>query len=152
MLKRRPAGTICWTVQLIPQLWHTYRTKSVEGLSEIFVYDPCLQLQCRPADEKCFVFYCRLACGVAGAFLGTYSVVQNLNIPLILQPQLFGVLCLASWAQVGVILLVFTDHGRLTIPYSIHRSASTMDINGHGQQLWRYTSEPWFCWEALRSA
>ncbi|TBU30586.1 hypothetical protein BD311DRAFT_754599 [Dichomitus squalens] len=70
-------GTICWTVQLLPQLWHTYRSKSVEGLSEIFM----------------------LACGIAGATLGTYSVVQNLNIPLILQPQLFGVLCLVSWAQ-----------------------------------------------------
>lgn len=42
----------------------------------------------------------RLLCGVAGPFLGTYSVVQNLNVPLILQPQVFGVLCLISWAQV----------------------------------------------------
>ncbi|KAI0687151.1 PQ loop repeat-domain-containing protein [Cerioporus squamosus] len=70
-------GTICWTVQLLPQLWHTWRTKSVEGLSE----------------------WLMLTWGIAGTFLGTYSVVQNLNIPLILQPQLFGVLCLISWVQ-----------------------------------------------------
>ncbi|KAI0794095.1 PQ loop repeat-domain-containing protein [Fomes fomentarius] len=70
-------GTICWTVQLLPQLWHTYRTKSVEGLSA----------------------WLMLTWGVAGSFLGTYSVVQGFNIPLILQPQLFGILCLVSWAQ-----------------------------------------------------
>ncbi len=28
-------------------------------------------------------------------------MVQDLNIPLILQPQLFGILCLVSWAQVS---------------------------------------------------
>ncbi|KAI0331632.1 hypothetical protein GY45DRAFT_597002 [Cubamyces sp. BRFM 1775] len=70
-------GTVCWTVQLLPQLWYSYRLKSTEGLSE----------------------WLMLIWGIAGAFLGTYSVVQNLNIPLILQPQLFGVLSFVSWAQ-----------------------------------------------------
>ncbi|KAI0741628.1 PQ loop repeat-domain-containing protein [Daedaleopsis nitida] len=70
-------GTICWTIQLLPQLWHTYRTKSVEGLSK----------------------WLMLTWGIAGSFLGVYSVVQGLSIPLILQPQLFGILCLVSWAQ-----------------------------------------------------
>ena len=27
-------GTICWTVQLIPQVWKSWRTKSTDGLSE----------------------------------------------------------------------------------------------------------------------
>ncbi|KAI0358018.1 hypothetical protein OH77DRAFT_1449539 [Trametes cingulata] len=70
-------GTICWTVQLIPQIWYSYHLHSTEGLSE----------------------WLMLMWGIAGTFLGTYTVVQNLNIPLILQPQLFGVLCLVSWAQ-----------------------------------------------------
>ncbi|KAI8985769.1 PQ loop repeat-domain-containing protein, partial [Trametes punicea] len=70
-------GTVCWTVQLIPQIWYSYRLKSTEGLSE----------------------WLMLTWGIAGAFLGTYSVVENLNIPLILQPQLFGVLSFVSWAQ-----------------------------------------------------
>ena len=39
--------------------------------------------------------------GVSGAFLGVYSIVQDLNIPLILQPQLFGVLSFVSWGQVS---------------------------------------------------
>ncbi|EIN09652.1 PQ-loop-domain-containing protein [Punctularia strigosozonata HHB-11173 SS5] len=70
-------GTICWTVQLVPQLIKSYREKSVEGLSSILVF----------------------MWGVAGIPLGIYAIVQNLNIPLIVQPQLFMVLCLASWAQ-----------------------------------------------------
>ncbi|KAI0766684.1 PQ loop repeat-domain-containing protein [Trametes elegans] len=70
-------GTVCWTVQLIPQIWYSYRTKSTKGLSEWLV----------------------LAWGIAGAFLGTYSVIKELNLPLILQPQLFGALSLVSWAQ-----------------------------------------------------
>ncbi|OBZ74152.1 Uncharacterized protein C2E12.03c [Grifola frondosa] len=70
-------GTICWTVQLIPQIWKSWRTKSTEGLSHWLV----------------------LLWGIAGAFLGTYVIVQDLNIPLILQPQLFGVLSFVCWAQ-----------------------------------------------------
>ncbi|KAH9857238.1 PQ loop repeat-domain-containing protein [Lenzites betulinus] len=70
-------GTVCWTIQLLPQIWYSYRMKSTEGLSEYLV----------------------LTWGIAGAFLGTYAVVQNLNIPLILQPQLFAVLSFVSWAQ-----------------------------------------------------
>ncbi|KAI0675689.1 PQ loop repeat-domain-containing protein, partial [Trametes maxima] len=70
-------GTVCWTIQLLPQIWYSYRMKSTEGLSE----------------------WLMLTWGIAGAFLGTYSVVQGLNIPLILQPQLFGVLSFVSWAQ-----------------------------------------------------
>ncbi|GAW00288.1 pq loop repeat protein [Lentinula edodes] len=71
------AGTICWTIQLIPQLWKTYREKDTTGLSDWMI----------------------LAWSVSGAFLGTYSIVKNINIPLILQPQLFAALTMASWAQ-----------------------------------------------------
>lgn len=42
----------------------------------------------------------RLIWGVAAAFLGVYNIAQNLNIPLIIQPQLFGILSIASWSQV----------------------------------------------------
>ncbi|EMD39084.1 hypothetical protein CERSUDRAFT_122553 [Gelatoporia subvermispora B] len=70
-------GTICWTVQLIPQIWKSWRDKSTEGLSHWLL----------------------LMWGISGAFLGVYSIVQDLNIPLILQPQLFGVLSFVSWGQ-----------------------------------------------------
>ena len=35
-------------------------------------------------------------------FFGVYAIVQNINIPLILQPQFLLFLCLISWAQVRV--------------------------------------------------
>ncbi|VDB99899.1 unnamed protein product [Peniophora sp. CBMAI 1063] len=70
-------GTICWTVQLIPQVWKNWRSKSTEGLSPSLV----------------------LIWGLSGIPLGAYSVLQNLNVPLIIQPQLFGVLCILSWTQ-----------------------------------------------------
>lgn len=43
---------------------------------------------------------CRLLWGISGAFLGVYVVVQDLNVPLIVQPQVLSFLSLVSWAQV----------------------------------------------------
>jgi hypothetical protein len=31
--------------------------------------------------------------------MGAYAIAQGLNTPLVLQPQLFGALCLGAWAQ-----------------------------------------------------
>ncbi|EED80584.1 predicted protein, partial [Postia placenta Mad-698-R] len=70
-------GTICWTIQLIPQIWKSWREKSTDGLSEHLVF-----------------FW-----GAAGFFMGIYAIVQDLNIPLIVQPQLFSALCFLSWTQ-----------------------------------------------------
>ncbi|KAF7301030.1 hypothetical protein MIND_00666800 [Mycena indigotica] len=70
-------GTICWTVQLTPQVWKSYRDKSTQGLSPWLV----------------------LCWGISAGFFGVYAIVQNLNIPLIIQPQLFGLLCMVSWGQ-----------------------------------------------------
>ena len=30
-------GTICWTAQLVPQIWKSFRSKSTEGLSDWLV-------------------------------------------------------------------------------------------------------------------
>jgi hypothetical protein len=38
--------------------------------------------------------------GASAIFQGVYALLQRLNIPLIVQPQLFGFLCLVSWGQV----------------------------------------------------
>ncbi|TFY54748.1 hypothetical protein EVG20_g9581 [Dentipellis fragilis] len=78
-------GTVCWTVQLVPQIWKSWRTKSTDGLSHWLV----------------------LVWAVSAVPLGTYAIVQNLNIPLILQPQLFGTLALVSWGQ-----CMYYDHRR----------------------------------------
>ncbi|THH32022.1 hypothetical protein EUX98_g2169 [Antrodiella citrinella] len=70
-------GAICWTVQLIPQIWKSWRSKSTDGLSLWLVF----------------------LWGFSGPFLGVYAIVQDLNVPLILQPHLFAALCFVSWAQ-----------------------------------------------------
>ncbi|KAH6916011.1 hypothetical protein BKA70DRAFT_1093140, partial [Coprinopsis sp. MPI-PUGE-AT-0042] len=70
-------GTACWTGQLIPQVWKSWRSKSTEGLSE----------------------WLMLLWGIASVFQGVYIVVHRINIPLMIQPQLFGFLSLVSWGQ-----------------------------------------------------
>ncbi|KAG8917486.1 hypothetical protein FRC01_002424 [Tulasnella sp. 417] len=70
-------GTILWTIQVIPQVIKSYREKSTEGLSAWLMF----------------------LWAFSGLFLGVYVVVKNINIPLILQPQLFTALAALSWAQ-----------------------------------------------------
>ncbi|KAJ7124427.1 PQ loop repeat-domain-containing protein [Mycena epipterygia] len=70
-------GAVCWTAQLLPQVWKSWREKSTAGLSPWLV----------------------LMWGIAAGFLGAYTLLLDLNIPLILQPQLFGLLALVSWGQ-----------------------------------------------------
>ncbi|KAF8627802.1 hypothetical protein AX15_004228 [Amanita polypyramis BW_CC] len=70
-------GTICWAIQLIPQIYKSWRERSTKGLSHWLV----------------------LIWGLSGALLGTYAVTEKLNIPLMIQPQLFAFLSLTSWGQ-----------------------------------------------------
>lgn len=53
--------------------------------------------------------------------------MQDLNIPLIIQPQAFGVLAMVSWAQVRATRLqtVVSLTGRQCQYYSKHRSITT---------------------------
>ncbi|KAF5336003.1 hypothetical protein D9611_006327 [Ephemerocybe angulata] len=70
-------GTVCWSGQLLPQIWKSWREKSTKGFSH----------------------WLMLLWGFSSVFLGAYALLQELNIPLIVQPQLFGALCLVSWGQ-----------------------------------------------------
>ncbi|KZS94592.1 hypothetical protein SISNIDRAFT_549140 [Sistotremastrum niveocremeum HHB9708] len=70
-------GTILWCGQLIPQAWKTWREHSAEGLSASFM----------------------LLWALAAIFLGVYNIVQDINIPLIVQPQAFGFLAVICWTQ-----------------------------------------------------
>lgn len=70
-------GTVLWCVQLVPQVWRNYRTKSTEGLPTAMM----------------FLWAC------CGAPFGAYAVVQGFNVPIQVQPQVFCLLCLTSWAQ-----------------------------------------------------
>jgi len=70
-------GTICWTGQVLPQVYKSWREKSTAGLS------PWLM----------FIW------SASGAFLGVYAIVQDISIPIIIQPQLFSTLAAISWVQ-----------------------------------------------------
>ena len=53
-----------------------------------------------------FFFGYRLIWGTVAVPLGVFAIVQNLNIPLIIQPQVFGFLSIVSWSQVSRNLLL----------------------------------------------
>ncbi|KAG0287235.1 hypothetical protein BGZ96_008818 [Linnemannia gamsii] len=67
-------GIIFWSFQLLPQAIDNYKAKSTEGLtySMFFIWTLC-------------------ALG-----FGSYGVVEELSIPLIVQPQIFGFLSMAG--------------------------------------------------------
>lgn len=79
-------GTVCWCVQLIPQIWHNWRLKKTDGLPGLMIM----------LWASCAVPF------------GVYSIVQNFNIPIQVQPQCFGLLCLVCWGQT----LVYHDGWR----------------------------------------
>ena len=60
-------------------------------------------------------------------FLGVYIIVQNINIPLIVQPQLFGALASLSWVQVGTgSVLRFLLAVELTVAPGIEPTVSVL--------------------------
>ncbi|GAA5903048.1 hypothetical protein JCM6882_009678 [Rhodosporidiobolus microsporus] len=71
-------GTILWCIQLFPQVWLNYRRKTTHGLSP-------------------FLFVCWM---FSGAFLGIYAIVENINIPIIVQPHCYGALCAFILCQI----------------------------------------------------
>jgi len=76
-------GTILWCIQLVPQIWYNWRRKKTEGLPGLMML-------------------LWAACAVP---FGVYTVVQNFNIPVQIQPQVFCVLSLVSWTQT----LIYND-------------------------------------------
>ncbi|CAI7617369.1 unnamed protein product [Penicillium discolor] len=71
-------GTVLWCIQLIPQIWYNWRRKNTEGF---------------PAA----MMFLWASCSVP---MGAYLILQQVNIPLQIQPQIFGFFSLVSWSQV----------------------------------------------------
>lgn len=71
-------GTVCWCVQLIPQIYYNYKRKNTEGFPELMSLLWCL---CAP-------------------FFAVFVVVENASIPIMLQPHLFGFFCTIVYIQV----------------------------------------------------
>ncbi|KAJ5495140.1 membrane protein [Penicillium diatomitis] len=71
-------GTVLWCIQLIPQIWYNYRRKKTDGF---------------PAAMMLLWASCSVP-------MGAYFILQQVNIPLQVQPQLFGFFSLVAWGQI----------------------------------------------------
>ncbi|BGP22117.1 cystinosin/ERS1p repeat protein [Rhodotorula toruloides] len=70
-------GTVLWCIQLVPQVYMNYRRKTTEGLSNLL----CV----------CWM--------LSGVTLGIFAIVENINIPIIVQPHCYGSLCFLMLCQ-----------------------------------------------------
>ncbi|POY71519.1 hypothetical protein BMF94_5440 [Rhodotorula taiwanensis] len=70
-------GAVFWSVQLVPQIWKSWKRKDTAGLSTFML----------------FLWF------LSGVWLGSYSVTSGLSIPLVIQPQLFCLFSAIAWAQ-----------------------------------------------------
>ncbi|RPA82143.1 hypothetical protein BJ508DRAFT_318124 [Ascobolus immersus RN42] len=69
-------GTVLWCMQLLPQIWKNYRTKSTEGLGAMM-----------------------LIWAFSGVPMAIYAIIQKLNIPIQAQAIIFTALSLVTWGQ-----------------------------------------------------
>ncbi|PVH94843.1 PQ loop repeat protein [Periconia macrospinosa] len=70
-------GAVCWSVQLLPQIWINWRRHNAVGL--------------QPTMMMLWAW--------AGVPLGVYNIVENFNIALRIQPQILTLLSLVTWIQ-----------------------------------------------------
>lgn len=70
-------GAVCWSIQLIPQIYLNYRRHNAIGLQPTMM-----------------MFW-----AWAGVPLGVYNIVSGYNIALQIQPQILTVLSLVTWIQ-----------------------------------------------------
>lgn len=71
-------GTVFWCIQLVPQIWYNWKQKKTDGLPGLMMF----------------------LWAIAAVPFGVYAVVQNFNIPIQIQPQVFCALALVSWVQI----------------------------------------------------
>ena len=90
----RSTGAICWSVQLLPQVYKSWKLKNTAGLSSYMLVIWVSTFPCRAAcsgfatDTHASRTFFLAYQWAGGIFLGTYVVVKNINIPLIVQSVL----------------------------------------------------------------
>ncbi|KAG9066610.1 hypothetical protein KI688_012518 [Linnemannia hyalina] len=108
-------GVIFWSFQLLPQAIDNYRAKSTAGLS----YS---------------MFFLWTLCSLG---FGSYGVVEELSIPLIVQPQIFGVLSTAGVKNdvkgtveaAGIIPILLLVLGFIPQYFDIYRDRSVVGVS-----------------------
>ena len=71
-------GTVFWCIQLLPQIWFNWKQKKTDGLPGLMMF----------------------LWAISAVPFGVYAIIQNFNIPIQIQPQVFCALSLVSWAQI----------------------------------------------------
>ncbi|MCJ1311593.1 hypothetical protein MMC25_005266 [Agyrium rufum] len=79
-------GTVFWCIQLVPQVWYNWRRKNTDGLPGLMMF----------LWAMCAIPF------------GVYAIVQNFNIPVQIQAQIFGTLAIVVWVQI----LIYHDKWR----------------------------------------
>lgn len=113
-------GTVFWCIQLIPQIWQNWRRKKTEGVPGVMMMIWAISMDKLPSPIKCqhalFIYHlqARFRSAVMQSFryasreavllvrTMTQETIQNFNVPLQIQPQIFGALSLAIWTQILV--------------------------------------------------
>ncbi|GME96370.1 hypothetical protein B5S28_g3540 [[Candida] boidinii] len=70
-------GTVCWCIQLTPQIYTNWKTKDTEGFPPIFMF----------------------LWAASGVPFGIYFMMSDSYIPMQVQPQMFTFLCTLAWIQ-----------------------------------------------------
>ncbi|KAH3675159.1 hypothetical protein WICMUC_002815 [Wickerhamomyces mucosus] len=70
-------ATVCWCIQLVPQIIHNFRRKNCEGLQPLMLF----------------------LWSASGIPFSIYFVSRRSTIPIQIQPQMFTSLCLVTWFQ-----------------------------------------------------
>ncbi|GAA5923982.1 Ilt1p [Sporobolomyces koalae] len=70
-------GTVLWCIQLIPQVYLNHKRRTTEGL-HVALYTTWL---------------------FSGLFLGIYAILEDINIPICVQPHAYGSLCAIIFCQ-----------------------------------------------------
>ncbi|KAK0513473.1 hypothetical protein JMJ35_004459 [Cladonia borealis] len=71
-------GTVFWCIQLVPQIWFNWKQKKTDGLPALMMF----------------------LWAISAVPFGVYAIIQNFNMPIQIQPQIFCLLSLVTWGQI----------------------------------------------------
>lgn len=109
-------GTVFWCIQLIPRIWQNWKSKKPEGVPSVMMIWAMsmgslpfpIIFQHAYLSSIFRLDSIRLLCSCSGTLRGGQSLArtmtqgptQNFNVPLQIQPHIFGALSLATWTQI----------------------------------------------------
>ncbi|CAF3602816.1 unnamed protein product [Adineta steineri] len=102
-------GAVLWCVQILPQIWKSWRAKSTTGLSPWLMFTWMISLW----------------------VLGIYNITQKLSIPLHIQPELCACCFLSCAIQVGCVYALRTGiKNGVTWPIKMFGIIATVLLGG----------------------